>query len=290
MDTDLILPSSAMDISLFLNPPSETLSKTTKEAYQADRAAYLEFCSKNALALGDTASLEAYRDFLESASLKPSTINRKLCGIKKGLVGYLVAVGGKDKEEVARHLYKSVHQIKISKGEKTVRPEAILSEEDIQKLMKGADKRTALIIKFLASTGCRVSEMIGIGVNDVKVKDSAVEVSVMGKGRKARTVLISKADYEAIQTTFKGTTMLFETIHRNPYNRTNITKSLGNISKRALGKHVYAHLLRHSFATNMIRKTRKVQAVSEYLGHSDVAITLSMYTHESLTLGELQVG
>ena len=112
----------------------------------------------------------------------------------------------------------------------------------------------------------------------------------MGKGHKSRTVLISKPDFETIQSTFMGKTFLFETIHGNPYNRTNITKSLGNISKRVLGKHVYAHLLRHSFATNMIKKTRKVQAVSEYLGHSDVATTLSMYTHETLSLAELEVG
>jgi len=40
--------------------------------------------------------------------------------MKKGLVGYLVAGGRKDKEELARNLYKAVHQIKIRRGEKGV--------------------------------------------------------------------------------------------------------------------------------------------------------------------------
>ena len=71
--------------------------------------------------------------------------------------------------------------------------------------------------------------------------------------------------------------------------RTNVAKSLGELSERVLGRHVNAHLFRHSFGTNMIKKTRKIQATSEYLGHSNVAKTLSMYTHESLSLDELAI-
>lgn len=283
----MIQSVSTPQIHLFLDPPSENLSPCSKNAYRTDREAYLAFCTTEGISIGDTTSLEAYKGHLEASSLKPATINRKLCGIKKGLVGYLVAIGGRDKEEIARQLYRSVHQIRISKGEKSVRPESILTDEEIEKLIRRADPRTALIIRFLSKTGCRVSELVGITVADVRVLDGAVEVSVMGKGHKARTVYISLEDLDAIRTTIDGKKYLFETIHGNQYDRTSITKNLGSLSRRVLGKHLYAHLLRHSFATKMIAKTRKIQAVSEYLGHADVATTLSMYTHETLTLGEL---
>jgi integrase/recombinase XerD len=290
LDTLPTLPEPSFDSTLFLSPPSEILSGSSKASYRSDRKAYLEFCSRKELAVGDVASLEAYRDFLLEGSVKASTVNRKLCAIKKGLVGYLVAVHGKDKEEVFRNLYKSVHQVKISKGEKVVRPESIITEEEIQRLIDATDAKFALMINFLAKTGCRVSEMVNVKLDDTKRVGEVVEVSVMGKGSKARTVYISVADLEAILAAYKGTLYLFETPHGNPYDRTFITKKLGKLSEKVLGKHIYSHLLRHSFATNMIKKTRKIQAVSEYLGHSDVAITLSMYSHETLTLDELKVG
>ena len=128
---------------------------------------------------------------------------------------------------------------------------------------------------------------MNITLGDVKENDDAVEISVVGKGQKGRTVYLAKADLLRMQQTFKGKKYLFETIHGNRYDQVNVTKKIGKLSESILGKHISAHTLRHSFATNMIRKTRKIQATSEYLGHSSTAITLDMYTHETLSLDEL---
>ncbi len=53
--------------------------------------------------------------------------------------------------------------------------------------------------------------------------------------------------------------------------------------RRLLG----AHALRHSFAARSDRRTGKTQALSQYLGHSSVAITMSIHVHESPDDGEL---
>ena len=53
-------------------------------------------------------------------------------------------------------------------------------------------------------------------------------------------------------------------------------------ARRVLGRKISAHSLRHSFATLTIRDGASVKAVSEYLGHANVALTLSMHVHESL--------
>jgi integrase len=65
------------------------------------------------------------------------------------------------------------------------------------------------------------------------------------------------------------------------------SKRIASLAESILGKHISAHSLRHSFATNMIRKTNKIVATSEYLGHSSTTMTLDMYVHEVFSLSEL---
>jgi len=263
------------------------MSTASITAYRSDRVGYLKFCRNQGLALGDTSSLEAYRDALMGASLRPTTVNRKLYGIKKGIFGYLIATYGKEKAEVLKLAYRSVKAVKLSINEKVVRPEAILSEEEIQKLVSAADPKTALIITFLSKTGCRISEALNLKLDDIRETDDAMELTVIGKGMRARTVFLSKSDYEMIRNTFNGQTYLFETIHGNRYDKVNISKKIWKLSQAVLGRHSSAHTFRHSFATNKIRETRKIQAVSQYLGHASVSITLDMYTHETFSLNEL---
>ena len=274
-------------VDLFLNPPSESLSELSHYAYKGDREAYLSFCRDKGLSIGDPGSLERYKTFLLERSVKPTTINRKLCAVKAGLTGYLAATYGKEKAEFLKSAYKVVKGIKLSKNERVIRPESVLSEDEIERLIKAADPKTSLIILFLSKTGCRISEALNITIGDVKENDDAVEISVVGKGQKGRTVYLAKDDLLRMQQTFRGKKYLFETIHGNRYDKVNVTKKIGKLSESVLGKHISAHTLRHSFATNMIRKTRKIQATSEYLGHSSTAITLDMYTHETLSLDEL---
>ena len=274
-------------VDLFLSPPSESLSELSLYSYKGDREAYLSFCKDKGISIGDPGSLERYKTFLLERSVKPTTINRKLCAIKAGLTGYLAATYGKEKAEVLKTAYKVVKGIKLSKNERVIRPESVLSEDEIERLINTADPKTSLIILFLSKTGCRISEALNITLVDIKERDEAAEISVIGKGAKGRTVFVSKSDLSAIRQTFIGKKYLFETIHGNRYDKVNVTKKIGKLSEVVLDKHISAHTLRHSFATNMIRKTRKIQATSEYLGHSSTAITLDMYTHETLSLDEL---
>ncbi len=54
-----------------------------------------------------------------------------------------------------------------------------------------------------------------------------------------------------------------------------------------LGKRFSAHTLRHSFATTALEKTRKIKALSVYLGHSSTSVTLDMYVHEEFSQEDL---
>lgn len=143
------------------------------------------------------------------------------------------------------------------------------------------------LIKFLWKTGCRVSEMIGIRRSDWKVAVDRVLLRVVGKGNKERWVRISREQFDEIRAVFRGEEYLFETGKGRPYNRTYVSNTIAKVSKRAIGRTIRAHALRHSFATRQIRRTGKIEGVSRYLGHSTPAITMSFYVHESLDDGEL---
>lgn len=274
--------------ALFLDPPSERLARSSKGAYRADRASYLKWCDERELSLGDPSTLEAYRDFLTARSLRPASINRKLSGIKAGLIGFLVSTYGKEKAELLKPIYKSVKPIKQSKNEKVIRSEKILTKQEVDALIAAADPRTALIIQFLFKTGCRISEALNVSLTDIKeTNGEAVEIGIIGKGSKGRRVFISVEELSYIKRMFNGEKFLFETPDHQPLNRINITKKLGRLSKRVLGKKVSAHTFRHSFATTKIAETGKILGVSEYLGHFSTALTLDMYVHETLSLSEL---
>lgn len=202
----------------------------------------------------------------------------------------MTSLYGREKAEILKTIYKNVKLIKISKGEKRIHSDSIVSELEIQKLITSAKPKLKLIIQFLSSSGCRISEVFNIRLNDIRVDNDICKILVIGKGQKARTVIMRRHLIKEIKKTFNGRQYLFETVHGNQYDKSNITKQISKLSERVIGSHKTAHSFRHSFCTRMIEKTRKIQAVSEYVGHSSVGITLDMYTHESLSVEELLAG
>jgi len=132
-----------------------------------------------------------------------------------------------------------------------------------------------------------VSEMLGIKTRNIKIEGEIARIRIMGKGKKERILVIPLILLESIKATFNGERFLFATSTGHPYNRSYVTSQIKKIGKKILHRSISSHTLRHSFATRMIQQTRKVQAVSQYLGHSSSAITLDMYVHEELTTEEL---
>jgi integrase/recombinase XerD len=165
--------------------------------------------------------------------------------------------------------------------------EKVIARDSFDALCARSSARTRLFEQFLYRTGCRVSELTGIRLEDCEDLGGAVKVRILGKGSKERFVRIRAALFEEIRATFAGTTYLFETSSGRPYTRKYVSGEIAKAGRRALGRKISAHTMRHSFATLTIRRTNKVQAVSTYLGHSSPSITLGMYVHEQLTDDEL---
>lgn len=176
---------------------------------------------------------------------------------------------------------------KKSTSDVAVTDEKILSLEEIHKLIEAADKRLSLMIEFLACTGCRISEMLNILLTDCTRRLKNYDIRVLGKGRKERTVFIEKNLYNRIIKEFKDNTYLFGHGDK-PYNRISTTNRISTLSKIELGKAASAHMLRHSFITEALKKGVTIEKVSRYVGHSSLDITEKQYNHNRFSFEDFK--
>ncbi len=163
----------------------------------------------------------------------------------------------------------------------------VIRRDEFDRMLAEASRRDWLLLKFLWVTGCRVGELVTARLARCVAKGPTTFVTITGKGSKERTLRIRTALFEQIVAEFHGSTYLFETGGGKPFSRAYVSTRVHRLALSVLGRRLGAHALRHSFATRQIRRTNKIQAVSQYLGHSSTAITMSIYVHEQLEDEEL---
>lgn len=144
-----------------------------------------------------------------------------------------------------------------------------------------AGKRDRAILEALYSTGIRVSELVGLNVDDVDLIGNIVKVR--GKGKKERLVPIGDKAVEAIRDYLASRPADKRPLFLNK-NRTRLTdRSVRNIINKhilrtSLKMNVSPHVLRHSFATHMLNRGADLRSVQELLGHVNLSTT-QIYTH-----------
>ena len=164
----------------------------------------------------------------------------------------------------------------------------IISPLEYERLLQGArSDRQRCFMMTLWFTGCRISEILGVKLQHCEIQGDRVRVRVLGKGKKERFVWLPTALWERIRKCFGGSTWLFATQSGKPYSRSYVSNQIAKLGRAILDRRISAHTFRHSFATRKIKETGKIQAVSQYLGHASVAITLSLYCHDELSAEDL---
>jgi len=151
-------------------------------------------------------------------------------------------------------------------------PKSKINEGNKEKL------RDIAIIELLFSTGLRVSELCSLS-SDLDL--SQTEISVRGKGSKVRVVFITDDAMKAVKD------------YRNEHLRSDkiITDKLFPVTPRTIerivkkyaiiagiSKKITPHILRHSFATNLLQNGADIRSVQAMLGHSNISTT-QIYTH-----------
>ena len=234
----------------------------------------------------------------EESGYSASTICVRRAAVKRRLRQYMQQLDLSDAQQYAEHQRFETHLGRLDTEPETRAPKQQATSVDETKIVTSEEfwkmkaccstPRQLLLIRFLYSTGVRVSEACGIKIGHCKhLGDGTVRIRILGKGRKQRDIRISETLFDEIVEAYGGEQWLFETSHGKALRREYASGVVRKIAKKALGRSFGAHTLRHSFVTKMIKKTNAVEAVSRYIGHASTAITLELYCHRTLGINDL---
>lgn len=192
----------------------------------------------------------------------------------------------------------SPSKIKLAK-DKADKEIKFLKLDELERLLLAPDSKTKIglrdraILETLFSTGLRVAELVALNRDQFKIKDSTkdLEIAVIGKGQKVRTVYFSERTIDWLRFYLNSRQDIDEALfinYKRGIEKTNLprrltTKSIEDIVKKYVkiaGLPVMAtpHTLRHSFATDLLSNGVDLRMVQEFLGHRNIATT-QIYTH-----------
>lgn len=241
-----------------------------------------------------TADTRAWLASLGRRKLAASTIKRKLSAVK-GLYNYMAKYCGLIDNPVA--------ELVVNRREKTL-PRFIPADElahVIENVAETTDDNSfsevssRLILNLLYQTGMRAAELLGL--TDRRVDLLRNELKVLGKRNKERVIPFGDALKENIDSYFRLRTEMFPgqagpeqpflvTEKGKPmtYNQLNLVVH-GLLDGRVSTSKRSPHVLRHSFATDMLNAGADLSAVQKLLGHASLETT-QIYTH--VTFAELR--
>ena len=265
-------------------------SPHTIRSYAYDLNEYYLFCkdydpNKDLIAL-DHYAIKSYLQNLSRKGLNSRTLARRLASIKS-LYKFM--------------LLKNIIKVNCSKGVKTPKinrnlPHYLSLKEakDIINLPNGNDKKgimERLILELFYSTGIRISELISIKINSLRVEEGII--NILGKGNKERLVMMGNDTVNTLRKYLRihqsidseNTIYLFPALRKNKHGhiRHISTKTVFNIVKKYLkvisnNEKLSPHSLRHTFATHMLDNGADLMAIKEFLGHQSLSST-QIYTH-----------
>ncbi|AUC62490.1 integrase/recombinase XerD (plasmid) [Cyanobacterium sp. HL-69] len=260
------LTRAQKDSEIILSWLTNKQSIHTQRQYSYIIQHFLEFTDKDLAQI----SVEDIQDYLKSLKLrgqKISTIKAKLMVIKS-LFSYCLKTG-------YLPLNPSV-LVDNPKVNDTI-SQKLLSGDDVKLLMDNTNSiRDRLLIRVMFGVGLRVSEAINLTWANFSIDDGRVNLTVVGKGNKQRTVLVRSSIWQELQELRKeGIDYLFTVGERNtPMRRNTAHNMLKRVGKKAgLGDDLSCHWLRHSHATEAIKGGCDLSLLQQSLGHSSITTT-----------------
>lgn len=162
----------------------------------------------------------------------------------------------------------------------------VLTEEELAKLLQAPDLTTFTgyrdycILSLFIECGLRVSELIGIAVEDINLHNGTIVIKHVKTFQ--RTLPIQSRMREILQRyiAIRGEVNckeLFITVDEKPLSRRQVQNRLATYGKK-IGKNVSPHLIRHSFARLCVIQGMDAFTLMALLGHTDITIT-KRYVH-----------
>ncbi|WP_374007558.1 site-specific tyrosine recombinase XerD [Leifsonia sp. LS-T14] len=290
--------SIAVDVDAFLRHVAieRGLSANTVAAYRRDLAVYGDWLSAQGiddLAAVTPATLSAFAIHLRTPEEAPgatpgatplaaSSLARMQSTVR-GLHRFLLEEG-RVPVDAARDLRPPKLPSRLPKAISVEQVAALLAATDGDDVASLRDKA---LLELMYATGARVSEAVGLNVDDVI---DAEVVRLTGKGSKQRIVPLGSYAQDAVSAYLvrarpvlsakgRSTPALFLGMRGARLSRQNVWLIIRAAAERAHLEvdHLSPHTLRHSFATHLLAGGADVRVVQELLGHSSVATT-QIYT------------
>lgn len=195
--------------------------------------------------------------------------NRTLDGMRRcysSFFGWLSAEG-----IIGKNPCVALKQIKYRKVIK--KPYTAVEMEKLRKACQNI--RDLALVDFLYCTGCRVSEVARLNINDVSF--DTMECVVIGKGNKERYVYLSDVAalhlQEYLESRSDDSEALFVGKGTDRLHKNGIEAVLKGLGERAGVANVHPHRYRRTLATNLLDRGMNIQDVAEILGHADLKTT-----------------
>ena len=255
-------------------------SKHTIINYSIDLNSLKDFAGETPVEKIDYVMLRRYLVILKEKNLSKVSVARKIASIRS-FFKFLCREG----------IVKTNPATSLSTPKRDKYLPKFLDEADVVKLIESpegegeAALRDRAILETLYSTGIRVSELVGLNINNIDQIGGVVKV--YGKGKKERIVPIGERALQAVR----------QYLRKRRYGESDegkallLNKSGGRITdrsiRRIINKHIVKtsikekispHTLRHSFATHLLNHGADLRSVQELLGHANLSTT-QIYTH-----------
>ena len=227
--------------------------------------------------------------------LKRRGVSDSTCNMRIGQLTAFLKYLRKNPEYRMYYLdIKEVTRMKVSKHRRDVLPlskAAIRAIESVPGTSTSLGLRYTTLISLMYSTATRIDEILSIKVKDLKMNALKPSVTVIGKGRKARTLYIMKPVVKLLRR------YILQDHGPNPtqdaylfYSRTKglleksssrgVNKQLQIYAEKAreisseVPEHIHSHQFRHSMATHLLEDGMNIYQISKFLGHESVQTTM----------------
>ena len=253
-------------------------SKYTVHNYHIDLKDFSKFIGNEPIEDVDYLILRRFLASLYAKEYKPRTLSRKLSTLRS-FFKFL------QREDVIKE-----NPTKILMSSKLDKPlPKFLSEKEMKDFIERPDlgndlgRRDRAILETLYSTGIRVSELVGLNMEDFDFIGNVVKV--YGKGKKERLVAIGNYAILSIKHYIEKRSTESRVVFLNKNYKRLSSRAVIDITKKymrltCLSKDISPHTLRHSFATHLLNHGADLRSVQELLGHVSLSTT-QIYTHVS---------
>ncbi|MBR6596019.1 MAG: tyrosine recombinase [Oscillospiraceae bacterium] len=260
-------------------------SANTVSSYIRDIRQFADWLERNGelkvLDAGEV-NIEGFLAHLQQEGRSAATVSRGLASLKN-FYAYLVSTGFLEVSPVTA----SIH---VDRGEKKL-PQ-VLSGAQVDKLLaqpapvdpKGI--RDKAMLELLYATGIRVTELIGLDLEDFNPELKSIRVGDRNNNRAIplypaalRALTRYLGETRSVLVADSGEKALFVNVNGSRMSRQGFWKILKHYQAKAgIEQEITPHTLRHSFAVHLIENGAELAAVKELMGHKDISST-QVYTH-----------